>query len=71
MCCGVSRQYALVVDRTVTMHGLGGSGEQLADMPHPSRVLSAAFCSGDGLLTGASTCNALAVVVDAGSAWNA
>lgn len=54
MFCGVSRQYALAVDRAVTMHGLGGSGEQLADMPHPSRVLSAAFCSGDGLLTGAA-----------------
>ena len=59
----MSPQNALMVDRTVTMHGLGGSGEQLADMPHPSRVLSAAFCSGDGLLTGELACNAHAVLV--------
>ena len=61
---GVSPQYALVVDRTVTMHGLGGSGEQLADMPHPSRVLSAAFCNGDGLLTGEANAHAVVVTHD-------
>lgn len=45
-------QYALLVDRAVTMHGLAGDGEQLADMPHPSRVLAACFCGRDGILTG-------------------
>lgn len=38
----------------MTMHGLAGDGEQLADMPHPSRVLSACFCGRDGILTGAA-----------------
>lgn len=45
-------KYVLMVDRAVTMHGLAGGGEQLADMPHPSRVLSACFCGRDGILTG-------------------
>jgi hypothetical protein len=63
----VSWQYALVVDRTVTMHGLGSSGEQLADMPHPSRVLSAAFCSGDSLLTGAAAPRCPRCVAGAGA----
>ncbi len=32
----------------------GGAGAQLADMPHPARVLSCAFFGAHGLLTGGS-----------------
>lgn len=47
-------QYALVVGRTVSMHSLADDGAQLADMPHPSRVLCASFCGPHGILTGES-----------------
>ncbi len=47
-----AQQYALVVGRTVSMHSLADDGAQLADMPHPSRVLAASFCGPHGILTG-------------------
>lgn len=44
--------YALVCGRDASLHSAEGSGLQLADMPHPTKVQSSAFYGPYGLLTG-------------------